>query len=196
MIAVTLYGHPPVVARSHLGGRGGQGLGELSRSSAVLSTCGDARSTGAASSKGARCTSAKVVTMPRSAISQARTRCGSAPSVAARVVIEVGSSTGSTTRHPSTSASVVAGQPAQLGQPGANVLGTSSQMFAERDRKANACSDIGFTVLQPFHHRQRQVPLRRRQPRPKPFRQRGLDREYARRPAGRRSTCVTMSRLR
>ena len=47
---------------------------------------------------------------------------------------------------------------------------------------ASAALVVVFTVLQPFHHRQRQIPLRRRQPRPKPFRQRGLDREYAHAP--------------
>ena len=52
-------------------------------------------------------------------------------------------------------------------------------MLAQRYRKTDARSDIGFAVLQPLHHRERQVPLRRRQPGPEPLRQRGLDREHA-----------------
>lgn len=56
--------------------------------------------------RGPHWTSAHVVTIPRSAISQDST-FGSAPSTAANVVIAVGSSTGSTTRHPATSASAV-----------------------------------------------------------------------------------------
>jgi hypothetical protein len=55
----------------------------------------------------ARCTSAKVVTIPRSAISHDRTFCGSAPSSRVSVVIAVGSSIGSTTRQPAASASAV-----------------------------------------------------------------------------------------
>src|SRR6185312_10064454 len=43
----------------------------VSRSSAVLSTCGDTRSTGPAISNGARSTGADVVTIERSAISHA-----------------------------------------------------------------------------------------------------------------------------
>ena len=64
-------------------------------------------STGACSSNGARCTSAYVVTIPRSAISHDRTFCGSAPSSGVNVVMGVGSPTGSTTRQPATSASAV-----------------------------------------------------------------------------------------
>ena len=91
--------------------------------------------------------------MPRSAISHARTFCGSAPSTGANVVIAVGSSSGSTTRQPLTSASAVAGHPADLGQPVADLLRPGGQMLTERNRIAHARSDIRLAVFEALHHR-------------------------------------------
>ena len=66
---------------------------------------------------------------------------------------------------------------AQLRQPRADPIRAGCQVFAERDRIPHARSDIGVAVLQPLQHGQRQIPVRRRQPRSQPLRQRGPDRE-------------------
>ena len=86
--------------------------------------------------------------MPRSAISHARTRCGSAPAVAARVVIAVGFVDGLDDPPSVDAGQRGARQPAQLGQPGADVLRARRKVFTERHRKTNARSKIGLTVLQ------------------------------------------------
>jgi hypothetical protein len=143
----------------------------------ALSTCGDTRSTGACSSNGARCISAYVVTIPRSAISHDRTFCGSAPSSGVNVVMAVGSPTGSTTRPAGHTGQRGAGRVAQLRQPRADPIRAGCQVFAERDRIPHARSDIGVAGLQPLQHGQRQIPVRRRQPGSQPLRQRGPDRE-------------------
>ena len=70
-----------------------------------------------------------------------------------------------------------AGRVAQLRQPRADPIRAGCQVFAERDRIPHARSDIGVAVLQPLQHGQRQIPVRRRQPRSQPLRQRGPDRE-------------------
>jgi hypothetical protein len=142
----------------------------------ALSTCGDTRSTGACSSNGARCISAYVVTIPRSAISHDRTFCGSAPSSGVNVVMAVGSPTGSTTRQPATSASAVrVAWPSSASR--ARIRSGPAARCSPSDRIPHARSDIGVAVLQPLQHGQRQIPVRRRQPRSQPLRQRGPDRE-------------------
>jgi hypothetical protein len=68
----------------------------------VASTCGEMRSTGPVISPGARSGPIAVVTMPCSLSSRVRVATTSAPSGGRKVVIAVGSSTGSTTDHPAT----------------------------------------------------------------------------------------------
>ena len=63
--------------------------------------------------------------------------------------------------------------------PVADVLWTRGQVLAERDRKPDARAEIRLTRFQALHHRRRQVPLRRWQPRPQPLGQRRSDREHA-----------------
>ena len=113
--------------------------------------------------------------MPRSAISHDRTFCGSTPSTGASVVIAVGSSIGSTTRHPFTSASAVRVKPAKFRQPATDLFRSGGKMLTERDRKANLRSDIRLTMLEALHHRERQSPFRRGQPRPQTLRKLGPD---------------------
>ena len=143
---------------------------KASKSSVALSTCGDTRSTGACSSNGARCTSAYVMTIRRSAISHDHLlRVGA---------VELGQRRDG--RRPSdrlddSPAGHIGqrgpGRLAQLRQPRAGPIRAGCQMFAERDRIPHGRSDIGVAVLQPLQHGQRQIPVRRRQPRSQPLRQ-------------------------
>ena len=97
--------------------------------------------------------------MPRSAISHARTCCGSAPSVGrqrgdrGRLVERLD--------HPPALdvGQRGAGHPAELGQPGADLLGPGGQVLPQRHRIAHARSDIGLAQFQALHHRNAAGPI-------------------------------------
>ena len=137
----------------------------------MTSTCGDARNTGDVISNGARSTSAYVVTIPRSAISRARTCCGSAPSTGSNVVIARRFVQRLDDAPPLDVGKRLAGHPADLGEPLADLLGPGGQILAQRDRIANACSHIGLTLFEALRYVSGKSPLRWGQPRPQALRE-------------------------
>ena len=162
----------------------------------MQSTCGDARSTGAASLEGC------ALHLGESGDDAA---FGDQPGPHPLRVRAVGRRQGGdrrSARRPARPPAIPRRRPARCGssgpaRPAARGSARDQQPDVRRARpKGHACSDIGFTVLQPLHHRERQVPFRRRQPRPEPFRQRRDGSRVRRHHAGRRSICVTRSRSR
>ena len=135
-----------------------------STSADVASTCGDNRSTGPVSSNGARATSATVVTIWCSSINRFRTAWGS--DAVGRY------QRGDGRRFPDRFDHAPTHDPVQHGpggrsdtrQPPTDPLRSGGQVLAQRQRIADAGSEIGLVQTETLHRRQGKVPLRGWQP--------------------------------